>query len=64
MGDYIEGEVIIDYDSNTFTIERDGRVQAYNIDDEAEWLSNIVENMPNAEVYELNEDQEYEVYGQ
>jgi hypothetical protein len=64
MGDYIEGEVMIDYDSNTFTIERDGKVHAYDIDDEAEWLSNIVENMSNADVYVLNEDQEYEVYGQ
>ena len=54
---HIEGEVIIDYDSNTFTIEREGRVQAYDIDDEAEWLSNIIENDPVPVL-------EFEVYGQ
>jgi len=52
-----EGEVVIDYDSNTFTIERDGHVQSYDIDQEADWLRNIYDS---GEV----EIVEYEVYGQ
>jgi hypothetical protein len=52
-----EGEVVVDYDSNTFTIERNGKVQAYDISREAEWLQDIVDS---GEVDVI----EYEVYGQ
>lgn len=58
-----EGEVIIDYDSNTFTVERRGKVQSYDISQEAEWLSRIYAS-DDIEVYELTESGEYEVYGQ
>jgi hypothetical protein len=49
-----EGEITIDYDSNTFTVERNGKVHAYDLDREAEWLQDIIDS---GEV-------EFEVYGQ
>jgi hypothetical protein len=52
-----EGEVVIDYDSNTFTVERNGKVHAYDIDREADWLKDIIDS---GEVSVV----EYEVYGQ
>ena len=58
----IDGEVIIDMESNTFTIERDGKVQAYDIDDEARWLSRIMDSQE-VPIFVLDSKGEYEVYG-
>jgi hypothetical protein len=59
----IDGEIIIDMDSNSFTIERDGKVQAYDLDVEAEWFQRIYDSAE-IPIYELDVEGEYEVYGQ
>jgi len=56
-----EGEVIIDYDSNTFTVERDGKVKGYDIDDNSEWLNRIIDSN---EIDVVEYEEEYEVYSQ
>lgn len=54
---HIEGEVIIDFDSNTFSFERGGKAVAYDLGDDIDFLNSIIDNSPNEVI-------EYEVYGQ
>ena len=60
--DFEGAEVIVDMDSNTFVIERDGKAQSYDLDEEAEFFSRIV-NSRDIDVLIWNEG-EYEVYSQ
>lgn len=57
MSDYWEGEVVIDYDQNTFTIERGGKAEIFDLDRDIDFLNNIKEYDPGSIV-------DYEVYGQ
>jgi len=63
--DDIEGRVEIDLDSNTFSVERNGKVKSYDIDDDADFLNRMV-NSGNIDVIVWTdyEEQEYEVYSQ